>query len=458
MELAGKTVVIVGMGRSGVAAARVCLQRGAQVLCNDAAPREHLSSAALTLEANGARIIAGGHNAVDWRAVDLIVISPGVPLFPALLEAEADGIPVLGELDFAWQLLAPAPPTIAIGGTNGKSTTTTLVGAMMEAAGRRAFVGGNLGIPLAEVVPPPGAPFSFDTLVLEVSSFQSERMPALHPRAATLLNITPDHLDRYASFDDYANAKGNLLLRMDAGDTIIIPHHDPVCTRQARRARPGARIVTFGPEGDVRVEAHALVDTLSGDVYPRDEIRLRGEHNVLNAAAAIALARGAGVEHGPIRQALRNFAGLAHRIALVAEIDGVRYYDDSKGTNVGAAVAALRGLTEPKAVLLAGGRDKQGSYEPLVAALQERGRALVVLGEAADRIAEAAAGVVPILRASSMAEAVALAREAARPGDAVLLSPACSSFDMFRDYKERGDRFTQAVLSLTGTASPGEQS
>jgi UDP-N-acetylmuramoylalanine--D-glutamate ligase len=403
MELAGKTVAIVGMGRSGIAAARVCLQRGARVLCNDSAPRERLSPAALALEAEGATLLLGGHDAVDWRAVDLIVISPGVPPFPALLEAEARGVPSLGELDFAWQLLAPAPPTVAIGGTNGKSTTTTLVGAILEAAGRRAFVGGNLGTALAEVVPLPGASFPFDTLVLEVSSFQSERLPALRPRAAALLNITPDHLDRYASFDDYADAKGNLLLRMDAGDTVVIPADDPLCARQARRARPGARVVTFGPGGDVRVEADRLVDTLHGDTYPRSEIRLQGEHNLLNAAAAIALARGAGVECDHIRRALRDFAGLAHRIALVAEVDGVRYYDDSKGTNVGAAVAALRGLTEPRAVLLAGGRDKQGGYEPLVAALRERGRALVVMGEAADRIAEAvrALSVVPSASASA---------------------------------------------------------
>jgi UDP-N-acetylmuramoylalanine--D-glutamate ligase len=455
MDLAGKTVAVVGLGRSGVAAARACLARGARVLCNDAAPRERLSPAALALEAEGAALLAGGHDAIDWRAVHLIVISPGVSPFPALLDAEARGVPALGELDLAWQLLAPAPPTIAIGGTNGKSTTTTLVGVILEAAGRRAFVGGNLGIALAEVLPPPGVPCPFDTLVLEVSSFQSERMPALRPRAATLLNITPDHLDRYASFEDYSDAKGNLLLRMDEGDTVVIPAGDPLCARQARRARPGARVVTFGPGGDVRVEADRLVDTLHGDTYLRSEIRLQGEHNLLNAAAAIALARGAGVENDPIRQALRDFAGLAHRIALVAEIDGVRYYDDSKGTNVGASVAALRGLAEPRAVLIAGGRDKQGGYGPLVAALRERGRALVVLGEAADRIAEAAAGALPIHRASSMEEAVALAREAAQPGDAVLLSPACSSFDMFRDYRERGERFAEAVRSLLVVPSPG---
>jgi UDP-N-acetylmuramoylalanine--D-glutamate ligase len=235
---------------------------------------------------------------------------------------------------------------------------------------------------------------------------------------------------------------------MDQGDTIVIPADDPRCARQARRARPGARVVTFGPAGDLRVEADGIVDTIHGETYPRSEIRIQGEHNLLNAAAAIALARGMGVADGPIRRALRDFPGLDHRIALVAEVAGVRYYDDSKGTNVGASVAALRGLSEPRVVLIAGGRDKLGGYEPLVEALRERGRALVVLGEAAERIAAAAAGVVPVRRASSMDEAVAQAREEARPGDAVLLSPACSSFDMFRDYKERGHRFAEAVRAL----------
>lgn len=448
MNLAGKTVVVVGLGRSGIAAARVCLQRGARVIGNDAAPRERLSPAALALESEGVTLQVGGHDAVDWSLADLLIVSPGVPPFAAREQAEARGVLVLGELDFAWQLFQPALPTVAIGGTNGKSTTTSLVGAMMEAAGRRAFVGGNLGTALAEVVPALGEVSPFDTLVLEVSSYQSEKMPAMRPRAAAILNVTPDHLDRYASFDDYADAKGNLLVRMEDGDTVVIPAQDPICERQARRARPGARVVTFGVTGDLRIEPDRIVDTIHGDLYLRSNIFLQGEHNMLNAAAAIALARGAGLEHDAIARALRDFRGLAHRIALVAEVDGVRYYDDSKGTNVGASVAALRGLAEPRAVLLAGGRDKLGDYAPLIEALRERGRALVVMGEAAERIASAAAGVLPIVRVASMGEAVTEARKLAQAGDAVLLSPACSSFDMFRDYKERGERFVEAVRGL----------
>ena len=447
LSLSGQTVVVVGLARSGVAVARACRAWGAHVIGNDAASYERLSPAALALEDEGVTLVTDGHDDVDWSSADLVVVSPGVPPRSDWMDA---GVPVVGELDLGWQLLDPAPPTVCIGGTNGKSTTTTLVGAMMEAAGLRPFVGGNLGIPLAEVVPGPGEPFAYGSLVLEVSSFQSEQMPALHPRAAALLNITADHLDRYTGLEDYAEAKGNLVAHMGPGDTIVVPDDDERCLAQARRAHPGAAIVTFGVTGDIRIEADAIVDTRRGHTYPRADIRLTGEHNMRNAAAAIGLAAGMGLDRAPIAEALATFAGLAHRIAFVATIDGVRYYDDSKGTNVGASVAALRGLAEPRAVLIAGGRDKLGDYEPLVEALRDRGRALVLIGEAAERIAEAVGDTVPTRHASTIDEAVAMSRSLAQPGDAVLLSPACSSFDMFRDYRERGDRFVAAVKALTG--------
>ncbi|RYE91545.1 MAG: UDP-N-acetylmuramoyl-L-alanine--D-glutamate ligase [Myxococcales bacterium] len=453
MALAGRTVIVVGLARSGVAAARACLARGARVVGNDAAPRERLSEAARALEAAGVTLITGGHGGVDWASAAAVVVSPGVPPLAVWSELAAAGVPVLGELDLGWQLLDPAPPTVCIGGTNGKSTTTTLVGAMLEAAGLTPFVGGNLGTPLAEVVPAPGEPFAHGSLVLEVSSFQSERMPALRPRAAALLNITADHLDRYTGLDDYAAAKGNLLVQMGPGDTVVIPDDDALCRAQARRAGAGAAVVTFGVSGDVRVTADAIVDTRCGHVYPRQAIQLQGEHNARNAAAAVALAAGLGLDREPIAHALATFAGLAHRIALVTTLDGVRYYDDSKGTNVGASVAALRGLAEPRAVLIAGGRDKLGDYAPLVEALRDRGRALVLIGEAAGRIAAAVGDAVETRHAASIEEAVALARSLARPGDAVLLSPACSSFDMFRDYRERGDRFVAAARALASSSA-----
>lgn len=450
MELANRRVIVVGLGKSGVAAVRLCLAHGAVVIGTDAAPLERLSPEARAL-ASEARcsLLAGGHDAVRFDEADLVLVSPGVPPLAAVAAAEARGVAVSSELDFAWDLCREVP-TVAVGGTNGKSTTTTLVAEILAADGRRTFAGGNLGTPLAEVAPGPGehAKDRWDALVLEVSSFQAERMPTFHPKAATLLNVTADHLDRYPSLEAYGDAKGNMLVHMGAGDLVVIPEGDPLTARQAARSR--ARVVTFGPTAHVRIEPGAIVDGVFGRTYPRAEIRLTGDHNALNVAASVVLAAALGASEDATRRTLSTFAGLAHRIALVEEIDGVRYYDDSKGTNVGASVAALRGLAEPRAVLIAGGRDKLGAYEPLAHALRDRGRAVVVIGEAAARIAEATRPFVETVSASDMDDAVAKARALAKPGDAVLLSPACSSFDMFRDYKHRGDEFVRAVRALPG--------
>jgi UDP-N-acetylmuramoylalanine--D-glutamate ligase len=448
MELRDRTVLVIGLGQSGVSAALLALRLGARVVANDASPRERISPEALGLEAAGARLVVGGHDPALFGGTDLVVISPGVPSFPALDAFEAAGGTVIGELEFASRFVTA--PIALVGGTNGKSTTTALVHAMLVAEGQRAFIGGNFGTPLAEAFGQ-----AFDALVLEISSFQAERVPTLHARAHALLNITEDHLDRYPSFEAYAHAKGNPFERMTADDTAVIPFGDPVVLREA--ARGAAQQVTFSAtdrRAHVAVENDEIVDRLRGDRYPLSILRIKGSHNVSNACAAIATAAAMGAKSGAIWQALSTFTGLGHRTVLVAEIEGVRYYDDSKGTNVGASVAALRGLVEPKAVLIAGGRDKLGAYAPLVDALRDKGRALVLIGEAADRIAATAHGVVPIQRAASMEEAVKLARGLARPGDAVLLSPACSSFDMFRDYKDRGDAFARAVLAIQQEEKP----
>jgi UDP-N-acetylmuramoylalanine--D-glutamate ligase len=443
MDLAGKTAVVVGLGRSGVAAASLLLARGARVVGTDDAPREKASAATIALEERGVDLVFGGHPAAVFEQADLVVISPGVPSFPALEAFERSGREVISELELASRFFAG--PIVLIGGTNGKSTTTALVGQMLEAAGRRVFVGGNFGTPPAEIV---GVGQPFDVWVLEISSFQAERVPTLHARAHALLNITDDHLDRYPDFDAYAHAKGNPFVVMTPDDVAVIPHGDALCARQAARGR--ARVVTFGtfrndPSADVAHDGYWLVHRPLGYTFPQKLLRITGAHNMQNACAAIAVAAAQGASEDAIASALGAFEGLGHRGAFVAEVSGVRYYDDSKGTNVGAAVAALRGLVEARGVLIAGGRDKLGDYAPLAAALRDKGRALVVLGEAADRIAEAAAGALPIARAATMEEAVRLARELALPGDAVLLSPACSSFDMFRSYAHRGDVFARAV-------------
>ena len=414
MELAGKRVAVVGLGASGIAAAKLCLSRGATVVGVDEKPLGALSPAARALS-----IEVKAQSEARFDDFDLVVVSPGVPTFEAL---DAAKCPIIGELELAFVARKHVAPVVAVGGTNGKSTVTSLVAALLEGAGKKVFAGGNLGEPWASHCDEP-----VDVVVLEVSSFQMERLQEFRPDVAVLLNVTDDHLDRYASFDDYANAKGNCFVRQTPKDLAVIPKDDPICLKQAKRGK--ARIAFFE------------------SVAP-ESIRLQGTHNARNAAAALLAIEPFGVSKEVTAQVLKNFEPLPHRMILVGELNGVRYYDDSKGTNVGASVTALLGLREEKAVLIAGGRDKHGSYGPLAEAMKKKGRAAVVIGEAANSIEEALKDVVTVVHASSMDEAVRKAGELAMRGDAVLLSPACSSFDMFRDYKHRGDEFVRAVRAL----------
>ena len=441
MELSGKRVVVVGLGKSGVAAAKLCLARGAQVVGTDSAPAEKLSPEAKAL---GIELVLGGHAGAGFETAQLIVVSPGVPNLPELTRAELLGVEVIGELELASRFIEA--PIVAIGGTNGKSTTTTLVGDMFLAGGLNAFVGGNLGTPCAEATSG-----NFDVVVFEVSSFQLERVPSFKPRVSVLLNISEDHLDRYPSFLAYAEAKGNAFAAQSPDDFAIVPEGDTDSWAQARRGR--GTVLCFGNYGDYVVSGRAVTETRTGEVYDLEQSALHGRHNLGNAAAAIAAARALDLDPAAIRRALARFRPLPHRMAKVATLAGVTFYDDSKGTNVGASVTALRGLTEPRGVLIAGGRDKGGAYEPLVAALEAKGRAVIVLGEAADRIAEAVGSRVPLERASSMQDAVNKAFGRAQAGDAVLLSPACSSFDMFKSYADRGEQFVSAVERLAQSSA-----
>jgi UDP-N-acetylmuramoylalanine--D-glutamate ligase len=446
--LRGTRAVVVGLGASGVAASRLLLRAGAKVVGNDAAPREKLTAEALSLEADGASLVVGGHAGAGIEQADLVVVSPGVPKFDALSDAARRGAEVIGELELATRLL-PGIPSIAITGSNGKSTTTMLVGALLEASGKRPFVGGNLGSPPSDLALT-GDRCPYDVLVLEVSSYQAERMPRFRPKSAALLNASPNHLDRYDSYADYVKAKGNLFVQQRHEDVAVLPAGDPELEAQARRGH--GVLVRFGVASDadarfVRTPAD-IADRATGASWRRADIFLRGEHNAMNVSAALALVSPFGVDPDVARAVLHDFRGLPHRIAFVRSVDGVTYYDDSKGTNVGASVAAIRGLPEARVVLIAGGRDKLGAYDPLVDALRERGRGAVLIGEAAERIASAIGDACPVERAGSMDEAVSRANALAQRGDAVLLSPACSSFDMFRDYKHRGDAFVEAVNAL----------
>lgn len=467
MDLVGKRVVVVGLGRSGHAAAALCAREGASVVVSDSREESVLRQEVAELVSRGARIEvrAGAQTSDVFSGANLVVVSPGVPPLEVLEEVESRGVEVIGELELASRFLEA--PIIAVGGTNGKSTTTTLLGTLLQAAKLRTFLGGNLGTPLSEAIDPFSDEELYDVLVVEVSSFQLERVREFRPRVNLLLNVSEDHLDRYPDFEAYVAAKGNSFLRQSPKDVAVIPCGDVGIEAQARRGQ--ARVVTFGLESAGVADFTAVLtpepgvrDRKRGDFYALKEAELHGAHNVLNAAAAIAAAREFGASPEAIRSGLESFRGLPHRMQRVDSIDGVTFYDDSKATNVGSAVTALLGLAEPKGVLIAGGRDKHGSYAPLVDALERKGRALVLIGEAADRIAEAVSDRVPVTRAASMQEAVSLAHSLAQIGEAVLLSPACSSFDMFQNYHDRGVRFVEAVKQLqssraaAGAAPSGE--
>jgi UDP-N-acetylmuramoylalanine--D-glutamate ligase len=453
VELEAKNVLVVGLGKSGIAAAKLLAQRGARVIGNDLRAEAELSAAARALRDLGVELVLGAHEPALFARMDVIVVSPGVPNLPALDAAQQAGVRIASEIELAsWFVRGTV---IGITGTNGKSTVTTLVGQMCAASGRPTFVGGNLGTPLVDVVGTPAAEAN-GYVVVELSSFQLERVERLHVHAAALLNVTEDHLDRYPSFAAYADAKARIFHNQTAADFAVVQSGDTLCNELA--ARSAARVDRFGgDDGDVCVRDGVLGDRESGLRLPAAEIHLFGKHNLDNACAAALLARLAGVSAGAIADTLRAFTGLPHRMHLVRTLAGVDYYDDSKATNVGATVAALDGLSDRrgKVVLIAGGKDKGGDYGPLVQRMQRLGRSTVLIGEAADIIARAlSGGGCANERAVSLEQAVVRARARAAPGDVVLLAPACASFDMFRSYAHRGDVFAAAVTALDSSNRP----
>jgi UDP-N-acetylmuramoylalanine--D-glutamate ligase len=449
LDLIGKRVLVVGLGRSGIAAAQLCAARGARVTVTDRRDAGALGPALDGLPGGVAREL-GGHRRETFTAAELIVLSPGVPEIPELAAARAAGVAITGEMELASRFVSST--LIAITGTNGKSTTTTLVGDMMRATGRPTFVGGNLGEPLAEAVPT-RAGDARGICVVEASSFQLETVETFRPRVAVLLNVTADHLDRYADMDAYAAAKARIFAAQTADDFAVVNIEDPLAMRASRGVasrRIGFSTVRPLPEGGYAND-NSLVIKLPDqepEQYSGALPWLVGQrHNQANALAALLASRLAGATRAEVRAGLLAFKPLAHRMELVADAGGIAYYDDSKGTNVSAVVAALDGFARP-VVLIAGGRDKGGEYDPLAGVLARVGRAAVLIGEAAEKMQAAFAGKVPTERAASMDDAVEAARRLARPGDAVVLSPACSSFDMFRDYGHRAEVFRAAVARV----------
>lgn len=457
----GVHVVVVGLGKSGVSAIRFLLTLGVKISVSEGGDLETLDRDLVCwLKEKGVFVETGGHTSELLTSADCILVSPGVPLGIAPLEvARQKGIPVVGELALAKDFLKA--PVLAVTGTNGKSTVTTLIGDLLTGSGRKAFVGGNIGIPLAEYL---AGPQDCEVVVLEVSSFQLDSAGEFRPQVGVLLNITPDHLDRYASYGEYVDSKMSLFKNQQPGDVAIINGDDPVIAewlaKKTDRKSPwplptnvkqyssccraglaaclsGTKVMlVMGDERGRINEEYELADT-----------PLAQAPNSENAMAAILAVRAMGCSQEDIQQSLSGFTPLPHRLALVARLDEVSYYDDSKATNVGAVYSALAGMSQP-VVLIAGGRDKGGGYGMLLPLVKEKVRGMVLIGEAREAMARAFASSTRIVFAEEMEEAVRLARTMAEEGDAVLLSPACASFDMFRSYSHRGEMFIQAVSRL----------
>ncbi len=448
----GGRALVVGMGSSGVAAASFLAEAGCEVTLNDRSPHPvpghgHADAPALTLHP-AVRTALGGHPPELFRAAELVVLSPGVPTdLPPAAEAAARGVPVIGEMELAYRV--SALPWVAVTGSNGKSTVTTLIGLFAERGGVPVRTGGNLGTPAIELVRnESGARF----IVAEVSSFQLETTETFRPAVGLLLNLSPDHLDRYPDQASYYRAKALQFSRMRGDDVAVFNLDDPPTVAMAESFR--CRRFPFSRRRDLSEGACLAGETLvvreggkggrETPILPRGEVRMAGGHNLENALAASAAARLMGVPAPALAEVLRSFGGLPHRMELVARVGGVPVYNDSKGTNVGATEASLAGLTGP-VILIVGGKDKGAPYAPLAPLVREKVKLLVLLGEAAPRIEEELGSLTATVRTGSLAEAVRAALDAARPGDLVLLSPACSSFDMFSGYEERGDLFRALV-------------
>jgi UDP-N-acetylmuramoylalanine--D-glutamate ligase len=432
------------MARSGVAAARALHALGARVTITDRKPLGELREQAAALGTPEISIEAGGHPEGIFTGADLIVLSPGVPKIPPVRAALERGVTVISELELGW-LLADAP-FAGITGTNGKSTVTTLVGLMLQKAGRRTLVAGNIGNALTEDVPRLRGQ---DWIVVELSSFQLEDIDTFRPRVASVLNVTQDHLDRYGSLEDYAAAKERIFRNQQRDDTLVLNFDDPVVRAMAPRA--ASRVVPFSRTEQLRegafVERGALFVRTEA-ICRVDEIRITGVHNLENALAASAMALATGADRASVAAVLREFPGLEHRLEFVREKDGVSYINDSKGTNVGAVVKSVEGFTRP-VILIAGGLDKGSDFTPLAGLFRRKVKLLILIGKAADKMAAALGKATETVFAKTLQDAVRLGRDRAVPGDVVLLSPACASFDMFKDFEDRGRQFKDAVRGLS---------
>ncbi|MBV9496530.1 MAG: UDP-N-acetylmuramoyl-L-alanine--D-glutamate ligase [Acidobacteria bacterium] len=435
-------VLVLGAGKSGVASANFLAKRGDDVVLADAKAEPSLP---YPLDERVARAF-GTEDSSLLDHVSTIILSPGVPLTSALLlEAAAKGIPIVGEIELAFRQLQGT--VIAITGSNGKSTTTMLIGEILRVAGRNPIVAGNIGEPLIAAIDPEH-PRAY---VLELSSFQLETVDTFHANVALLLNITPDHMDRYPTFSDYAAAKYRIFRNQESADVAIVNGND----RRSAPRETTARVWRFSSAGAVEqgawLEGDDLVIAIGEEQrrIPRSSLRLQGTANVENALASWLAARAVGVDDVDVQIAFGTFAGLPHRMVLVRERSGVRWINDSKGTNVDATLKSLESFPDASVLLILGGKDKAGEFERMRDLVQAKARAVLTIGSAADRVAEALDGATEIVAAGDMQRAVAWASEHGKNGETVLLSPACASFDQYRNFEHRGEHFEELVRGLS---------
>src|SRR6201992_2897382 len=449
MELKGKKILVVGLGKSGLAAALFLRRRGAQVTVSDLRSAQALSKEIPSLLEAGILVEAGGHGLLTFRRQDLIVVSPGVPLnTPELVQVRNLGLPIIGELELAARFLKGN--VLAITGSNGKTTTTTLCGEIFTAGELKTVVAGNIGLPGIETVDQSG-PDSWS--ILEVSSFQLETTESFHPKIAVILNITPDHLDRHGTFENYVAMKEKIFANQGGDDFLILNGDDPIAQQAASRTK--SQVFWFSRSKIVRRGAFlmdGMVMFRSSEqakpvpVLPLADIPLKGEHNIENVLAAVCAACVVNIPSEVIAHTVATFQAVEHRLEFVASIHGVDYYNDSKATNVDAAAKAIASFPGNIHLIL-GGKDKNSDYTQLNALLRARVKAVYTIGSAAEKIERQIAGATQIVRAGTLDAAVRQAASHAVAGDVVLLAPACSSFDQFENYEERGRVFKQSVLA-----------
>ena len=460
MDLEGRKSLVLGAGKSGVSSAKFLAARGAIVALHDKKPLENWTEQARSLKSQNIGLIDG--NIPSWLLdqIELVVISPGVPTntVPARYVDRKDG-EVIGEVELAFRFLKGR--IVGITGSNGKTTTTTLIGELLKDAGIETQVGGNIGTPLLDLVE---TSTENGWTVAELSSFQLETIKDFRPNIGICLNVTPNHLDRYDFFSDYAAAKHRLFMNQTSEDAAILNADDEITASWARGLK--ANIVLFSVERELEeglfLRGRDLVCRANGKekvLINRDDIFLRGLHNVENVLASLAAGLGCGASPDSMRETIRNFKGVEHRMEFVTEIEGVKFYNDSKATSVDATLKALEALSEDegKTVLILGGRGKNAPYEPLADLVEKSVRALVLIGEDAANIENQLKNSAEIVRADSMNDAVAKGFAAAQTGDAVLLAPACASFDMFKSFEERGKIFKDAILQLNQKANRKSQ-